>query len=282
MDKQIITRFLELKVTGQRFSMTPEEKAQKDARLISYLNYIIDNNIVVEFEDIGFCYWNISDNYALLRDADSLKRNHYAFCDFIKSSDSCYLYWAVCDATQRITLENGGYSDFWWGIYRDAVEQNSDSKNFFSEFCTHRTAFYKNPILPHTQSNVEYARKKFEKFLQKTENVPEYKFYKIIYLSLASRYFQFDKQKLSGICTAFCDDLSYPEINNDFLIGEWRNFSVPFSKHKQAVVAINSSINAFIYNGEIKIAENIYKNARDMGFPRNSYIETRLDNINCL
>lgn len=66
MDKQIITRFLELKVTGQRCSMMPEEKAPKDAQLISYLNYTIDNKIVVEFEDIGFCYWNISDNYALL------------------------------------------------------------------------------------------------------------------------------------------------------------------------------------------------------------------------
>ena len=164
-------------------------------------------------------------------------------------------------------------------MYRDAVEQNSDSKNCFSEFCAHRTAFYKNPILPYTQNNLKYVSKNFEKFLQRTENVSEYKFYKIIYISLASRYFRFDKQELRGICTALFDDLYSPGESTDYLIGEWGNFSVSFSRHKQAVVGINSGINAFIYNDEIKIAEDIYKNAMDRGFPRNTYIETKLKNI---
>lgn len=122
MDEQIRRKFVDLKVTGQRFAISPEEKREKDLSLISYLNSIIENEIVTEFQDIGFCYWNISDNYALLKDGHSLFDNHRKFCEHIKNQDDEYLYWLVCDATQRLTLEKDGYSSFWWDLYRKAAE----------------------------------------------------------------------------------------------------------------------------------------------------------------
>lgn len=95
-----------MKITGQRGTLSMEEKKQKDLELIKYLEDVIANKEATDFEDVGFCYWNISDNYALLRDGHALKKNHQAFYQHVTTYDKSYLYWLVCDATQRLTLEN--------------------------------------------------------------------------------------------------------------------------------------------------------------------------------
>ncbi len=275
MDEQIKKRFIELKARGQRSAMTSKVK-EKDLQLIHYLKAILENNEVTEFEDIGFCYWNISDNYALIKDGYSLMCNHKLFYEHIKSEKNCYLYWLVCDATQRLTLEKDGYSKFWWALYQEASEQNLNYDNCFVEFAAHRAALYKNPISSHTPYNLEYVQSNFEKFLQKTKNTPEYQFYKVIYLSLISRFVMFEKIELKSLCYELFNGLLYPETTNDFLIGEWRNLITPFDMHKQSVVGINSAINAFIYSGELQTAKEIYTNACKIGLPKNHYIETRL------
>lgn len=113
MNSEIKNKFLELKVTGQRFAISSEEKLKKDKQLINYLKSLLDNNEVTDFEDIGFCYWNLSDNYGFLRDGQSLYENHKKLYHHIADNDK-YLYWAVCDGTQKLTFENSGYRDFWW------------------------------------------------------------------------------------------------------------------------------------------------------------------------
>lgn len=275
MDEQIRKIFIELKVTGQRSDMTPEVK-EKDLQLIHYLKSVVENNEVTEFEDIGFCYWNISDNYALIKNGYALMRNHQTFYEYIKSKNCRYLYWLVCDATQRLTLEKDGYSDFWWTLYQEATKQNLDCDNCFVEFNAHRAALYKNPLLSHTLYNLEYAKSNFEKFLQKVINTPEYLLYKVIYLSLVSRFSTFDKIELKSLCDNLFNGLSYPKTTNRFLIGEWRSFVTPFDMQKQSVVGITSAINAFIYSGELQIAKEIYTKACKIGLPKNHYIETRL------
>lgn len=275
MDEKIRKRFIELKITGQR-SVMNQKNNERDSQLIDYLKAIIENKEVTEFEDIGFCYWNISDNYALIKDGYSLMSNHRLFYEHIKSGKRCYLWWLVCDATQRLTLEKDGYSDFWWDLYRVAVEQNLDCTNFFVEFNAHRTALYKNPILTQTQHNLEYAKSNFEKFLQKMKDTPEYQFYKVIYFSLVSRFFSVNKSELKILCDELFSGLSYPQTSSDFLVGEWKSFITPLNTHKRSVIALNSAINAFIYDGDLKTAKEIYTRARNMGLPQNYYIETRL------
>ncbi len=276
MNNQIRNRFTELKVIGQRCTMTPEETREKDLLLIHYLESVIDNNEVTEFEDVGFCYWNISDNYALMRDGSALMRNHQVFYEHIKNGKPHYLYWLVCDATQRLTLEKDGYSDYWWGLYQNAIEENDNNGIHFAQFHVHRAALYQNPILPHTKCNLAYAISSFEKFLQKAKTTPEYPFYKVMYLSLISRFSVFDKLELRRLCEDLFAGLSEPKITNNYLVGEWKSFITPFNTHEQSVVGINSAVNAFIYDSELEIAKEVYHNACDLGLPRNSYIEMRL------
>lgn len=140
MKEQIRETFIELKVVGQRCAMNLEEKREKDRKLIQYLKSLIENEVVTDFEDIGFCYWNISDNYAMIRDGHAEMLNHKNFYSHVHKIDPCYLFWLICDATQRLTLEKDGYSDFWWALYKEALEQNRDGDQYFAEFNAHRAA----------------------------------------------------------------------------------------------------------------------------------------------
>ena len=248
--------------------MTLIEKTQ-------YLNHLIQEKSVVDFEDLGFCYWHISDSFALLRDSESVYSNHRKFSEHIRMGDDCYLYWAVSDATQRLTLELGGYSEFWWELYSNAVLNNVHGEFAFAEFCAHRAALYVNPHLPHTGSNLAFAINNYKNFLDRTKDKAEYQFYMTIYLSLVSRFspinyseiFSRGKNLLKGLRNK-SDDKTVP--------GEWNSFTVPFSEYKQSVVGINSAINALLYGRELKMAKELYNSALEFGMAKNRYIEGKL------
>ena len=276
MNSQIKNRFLELKVVGQRCAMSPEYKQKRDLQLIEYLKHVLEHNEVVDFEDVGFCYWNISDNYALLRDGHSQYKNHVSFYDHVKNHDPIYLFWPVCDATQRLTLEKDGYADFWWSLYHEAVRQNADNRCFFPEFCAHRAALTSVPALPHTKENLAFVRSAYEQFLRRAEGSEGYTFYLTIYLSLTAQVAPYDQSELKYLCAELLDGLSAPDIERNVLIGEWFDITTHFCKRKQAAIGINSIINALIAGGELQTARELYLSARDKGLAKNHYIESKL------
>lgn len=279
MNNEIRNRFLKLKITGQRSAISIQDKRENDLKLIAYLKSLIDNNVVADFEDIGFCYWNISDNYAFIRDGYSLYENHKQFYEHIINNDSCYLFWLVCDATQRLALEKGGYYNFWWDLYREAVEQNSNNKLYFAEFCIHRAAFYSNKNFTFSQENINYVKRNFENFIAKTESTPENIFYKLIYFSQLASFLQIDNKEICALSRELLNYLSLPQTYEHFLCGEWKSFTTPLDKRKQAVVGIISAVNALIDVKEIKNAKDLYCEACDIGMPQNRYIERRLNEL---
>ncbi len=277
MDEQTRKSFVELKVVGQRTTISPEEKRKKDISLISYLNSIIENGIIKDFEDIGFCYWNISDNYALLKDGHSVYDNHKKFYEYIKNEETTYLYWLVCDATQRLTLQKDGYNDFWWGLYRKAIEENENNEYYFAEFNAHRAALYTNNSMEISQDNFVYAKLSYVNFLAKTKSTSEYSFYKIIYLSQILKFSNEDNiGEMCKLSKTLFKYLTEPKKENGFLVGEWQSFITPFDKRKQGVVGITSAINALISTNHRKEAKELYFNACNAGLPKNHYVETRL------
>lgn len=277
MNPQIKERFRELKITGQRGTLSIEEKKSKDLELIKYLEDIVANEEVTDFEDIGFCYWNISDNYALLRDGHALRKNHQTFYEHIMSYDASYLYWLVCDATQRLTLEADGYTDWWWSLYREAVFYNEGKNPSFAEFCAHRAALYKNPVLPTEQRYVAFVMESFRAFLEKTKDSPEYPFYRLLYLTSAVKYVPVDKKEMEALSKELLPSLLSKDVSHDFPVGEWKSFTTPFGKRKCAVVGITSAVNALIDAGESKAAKKLYQVACENGLPGNNYIEKRLN-----
>ena len=277
MNNEIRNGFLKLKITGQRSAISIQDKRENDLKLIAYLKYLIENNVVVDFEDIGFCFWNISDNYAFLRDGYSLYENHKQFYEHIINNDSCYLFWLVCDATQRLALEKDGYYNFWWDLYREAVEQNSNNKLYFAEFSIHRAAFYSNKNFTFSKENINYVKRNFENFIAKTESTPENIFYKTMYSSLAARFSQIDSNEIFSLSNTLLKYLSLPQASSEYLCGEWKSFTTPFDRRRQAVVGINSAVNALIDCNDKKMAKDLYFEACNMGLHQNSYIEKRLN-----
>ena len=91
--------------------------------IIDYLSSILSTNNADNLL-AGFCYWNISDSYAMLRKPDEQYTNHQNFYKLLETMDAKYIFWLVCDATQRFTLELGGYGEFWWEIYKNAILSN--------------------------------------------------------------------------------------------------------------------------------------------------------------
>lgn len=245
--------------------------------LIDHLKSLINNKLVTDFEDIGFCYWNISDSYALLKDGHQLLDNHKMFYDYIKNHNENYFLWLVCDATQKLTLEYHGYGEFWWQVYEEAITKNQNTTNHFALFCAHRAALYTNKTVIHTKQNQDFVANRFQEFLETTKNTDEYIFYKTIYQSLTASLMPFDKNELKSLCENWFCYLSQPKAESQFLIGEWQSFVTPFDKLKQAELAVNSVINAFIYNDELKHARYLYQTARNFGLNKNSYIEKRLN-----
>lgn len=279
MNDEIRNVFLDLKVIGERSSITVEYKREKDLNLIAQLKSFIDKNIATDFEDIGFCYWNISDNYALLRDGHSLCENHKEFYRHIINGAPCYLNWLVCDATQRLALEKDGYSSFWWDLYRQAVEQNPSNQYHFAEFHIHRAALYSNNQLGHSSDSFHYAKRNYEKFLAKTESTSENLFYRLIYLCLVSKLSPVESSELCSLSHRLFEYLASSKTANGFLSGEWNSFVTPLDKREQAIIGITSAVNALIYCNDIKEVKDLYVEGCTMGFPKNHYIEKRLNAI---
>ncbi len=243
---------------------------------IQYLKHLLQDEVAIKFDDIGFCYWHISDNFALLRDGTSCYLNHQIFKEHVMTNDSRYLYWLVSDATQRLTLELGGYSDFWWHLYFNAVQCNVSGEYDFAEFCAHRAALYVNPLLPHKEDRLRFAIKNYENLLNRTVGKPEYPFYRTIYLSLLSRFCLIDYSELLILSTGLLKGLHGKNSGMEPILGEWNSFAVPFSSNKQSEVGINSAINALLYGSKHAMAKELYRNALDSGMKNNRYIEDRL------
>ncbi len=274
MNEKAVKKFSELKIVGDRSKVSQSIKQEKDTALIYFLKDLIINREVVDFEDIGFCYWNISDNYALLNKGDELYSNHNDFYNYIKNYDSKYLFWLVSDATQRFTLEKNGYHSFWWELYKKAVNENK-SKSCLAEFYAHRTAISLNPIVSHDKENLSFVIDAIDNFLKIQSNNVDFQFYNTIFKILKSRHTK-ETAEIINISTPFLSRLKSPIIKNNYLSGEWKGLDSAIPEQQQAMLILNSAINCLIYTEESENAKNLYTMALNNGMHKNRYLESRL------
>lgn len=254
---------------------TLQAKADLDGT-IEYLSAILSASDTDDML-VGFCYWNISDSYAMQRLSDELYNNHIRFCKMIESMPPKYKFWSVCDATQRFTLEIGNYGDFWWELYKNAVEANTyTSETERIMFDTHASALSMNPKVDTPVSRLQYARDNFGDFISKSADTESESFYKLVYASLALKAFGDEEYDILNLCNAVLPWLKEKNNNSIYVTGEWEALNEPRSKHNMAQVGINRAVNAFINVGEKSLARDLYEIAKNNGFQTNSYIEKRL------
>ena len=243
--------------------------------LITFLQSSINCGDAETFEDVGFCYWNISDQYALLWDGYTQSENHRRFYEHVSQGDDVHLYWLVNDATQKLTLEKDGYDDLWWGYYHEAVQRNT-VKGLPIECGVHRAALYKHPLITSDTQRVLFAKERFEDFLSHTKETPEYDFYFAMYLSSVAQYESVQESALTGVGLSLLGGLVVEKSQNNFLIGEWRKFTTLLDSRRRAEVGLYAVINALIYAKQAGSAKRLYSEALSLGLPKNLYIEKRL------
>ncbi len=244
--------------------------------IIEYLSSILSTN---DADNLlaGFCYWNISDSYAMQRKSEELYANHLNFCKMLDTMDSKYKFWSVCDATQRFTLELGGFGDFWWERYEKAVDLNPKTTDIERiVFDTHVSAISINPKVETPKSKLYLAKDNFEQFVKDSMNPENEAFYKLVYSSLVLKCFGDEEYDIVNLCHEVMPFLKEKSPDSEFAIGEWERLNGPRSKQNMSQVGINRAINALVDVGKKAKARELYNEALNNGLTNNTYIEKRL------
>lgn len=277
MNSEFIETFKKLKLAGERTTYSREEKRKQDLAVIDFLQPALYGNVLKGTEEIGFAYWNISDSFAMLRDSGNLYKNHCEFSDFLKDKPSKYLFWLVCDATQRFTLELGGFADFWWDCYKTALSKNVNMNEMEKiTFECHNAALSVTPAVKTPVGYLELAKNNFRSFLGATESSDNYIFYETFYYALCLKAFGSAERDVFELGMRLLPWLKSEMSQNDFLVGEWKMLNEQRSKYDLARVAINRVINALIDTGSDETARELYVEARAYGLSKNAYIEKRI------
>ena len=277
MNYEFIESFKKLKLMGERTTYSREEKRKQDLAVIDFLQPALYGNVLKGTEEIGFAYWNISDSFAMLRDGENLYKNHCEFADFLKDKPSKYLFWPVSDATQRFTLELGGFADFWWDCYKNALSKNVGMSGIGAiTFECHNAALSVTPAVKTPVGYLELAKNNFRSFLEANESSDNYIFYETLYYALCLKAFGSAERDVFDLGMRLFPWLKSEKSQNDFLIGEWKMLNEQRSKYDLARVAINRVINALIDTGSDETARELYVEARAYGLSKNAYIEKRI------
>lgn len=277
MNSEFTETFKKLKLMGERTTYSREEKRKQDLAVIDFLQPALYGNVLKGTEEIGFAYWNISDSFAMLRDSGNLYKNHCEFSDFLKDKPSKYLFWLVCDATQRFTLELGGFADFWWDCYKNALSKNVGMSGIGAiTFECHNAALSVTPAVKTPVGYLELAKNNFRSFLEANESSDNYIFYETLYYALCLKAFGSAERDVFDLGMRLFPWLKSEKSQNDFLIGEWKMLNGQRSKYDLARVAINRAINALIDTGSGEPARELYGEAIACGLSKNVYIEKRI------
>lgn len=244
--------------------------------IIEYLSSILSTNDADNLLS-GFCHWNISDSYAMQRKSEELYANHLHFCKMLDTMDSKYKFWSVCDATQRFTLELGGFGEFWWELYAKAIDLNPETTDIERiVFDTHVSAISINPKVDTPKSRLYLAKDNFEKFVKYSANPENEAFYKLVYSALVLKGFGDEEYDILNLCHQVVPFLKEKSLESEFVVGEWERLNAPRSRQNMAQVGINRAINTFIDVGKKAQAKGLYNEALNNGLTRNTYIEKRL------
>lgn len=263
----------------QRVKYSGDEKRKADEKRLEFFKDALESGEFTDKEDIAFLFWNISDTYALLRDGERLCENHARFAEHLGTMSFPYLFWLVCDASQKFTLQLGGYNDFWYDLYKNACEHNQivTAENEHIAYESHRAALGRIKQLECGTDNLNYARAKFEKFLEQTKNSEQYEFYNMIYKTNMMKVFGVLYSDIDAACRKFYSGLNATEEKSEYVPGEWQKLNGSRSERNRSVVAVTAAVNAMIDCGyDTEKIRSLYTEAVESGLPHNAYIEKRI------
>lgn len=198
---------------------------------------------------IMWVYWNISYNYALQRKANDEYNNHKKFQNYLVNKDLKYKLLLLVDSTQRLTLINGGYGEYWNNLYFEIMDKIViDESNVNITFNVLRTATYSHQLNTNEKLKKD-ALVKMKFIIEKFANSKMIKWFKLCYYcSVISFNFKNNisdnnvveesfklLEYYSKVLNINNKDERLSEIyNNDFLMGAFEYWNKELDEYRQA------------------------------------------------
>lgn len=196
-----------------------------------------------------WAYWNISDKYTLQRKANETYKNHKRFETYLEDKDLKYKLLLLVDSTQRLTLINGGYGEYWDNLYFDVMNKLIiDESNVNIVFNVLRTATYNH----HLNINEELKKDAIDKMkyvINIFPNSPMIKWFKLYYyVSLIPFNFKHniinnnvldESFDLLKACAKILDVSNKEERLNEYhndtiLVGSYEDWNKELNEYRQA------------------------------------------------
>lgn len=212
----IINRFNEITEYNKVARIKTQKSQQQVIDLLEEF-LVKEKDIPVELAVWG--YWNISDNYALLRDNNKTYENHLKFEKYLADKNPKYLLMLICDTTQRLSINASGHSEYWNKLYykiMNSAKVTSDNYNIY--FQVLRTAIVEHEFNSNNEEIKIDAIKKMESMLTIIENFPDKFRMKLLYCSLKIKYNYFhnyeDENILKESFALFLEIYKWLKIEN--------------------------------------------------------------------
>ncbi len=219
---------------------------------IEYLKKLL-NLTDLDFFEKGWIYWHLQDHYALLRDSDNELKIFKVFIRFIKAYDDKYLFWAVSDMTQALTMRLGGYRTSWDEIftYANTVETNTEEfvRMKFEMNRAYIGIFTDERVLIDNKS-IEIALRNIKGIINSYPTHPDILFFKMTLYASKIKYYNYVgldicsiEKKLKSIVALLNESLLVPMINlynGELLFGSWKQISIAHGSHYSARVGLTN------------------------------------------
>lgn len=182
-------------------------------------------------ELIMWAYWNISDNYALQRKSFETYSNHKKFEAYLDDKNLEYKLLLLVDTTQRLTLIDGGYGEYWDNLYFKIMnELVINESNVTITFNTLRAATYNHQLNINEELKKD-ALEKMKYIINIFNNSPMNNWYKLCYYcSLISFNFKHGINDNNAVDESFNLLKDYAKIlkfnNKEERLKEYHNTSV--------------------------------------------------------
>ncbi len=165
-----------------------ESTQEAKKQVIELLNPMLTDESFTTEQKV-FAYWNISDNYALLREHENTYQNHLKFEDFLKDKNQNYKLMLICDATQKLSLICGGYEKFWNTLYFNTINNcKFTNENYIIYFQVLRTALYFRDNISGYKFIGKHALEQMEEFLKIYSNDSQYLWFEMTYFDCLIKY----------------------------------------------------------------------------------------------
>lgn len=239
---------------------------------IELLKKLLDISDLTFFEK-GWVYWQLQDLYALLRDSLNERIIFHKFTTFIKNHDEKYLFWALCDMTQVLSMRLGGYTEEWDSVYNYTNTIKVSSHEFVrAKFEMNRAyvgVFTDKRVLIEDVL-IEKALSEIFMIIDSYPEHPDSLFFKLTLYALKIKYLNYKESSLAEVTNNISNLID--EINEGFeepmikmyddnlLFGSWNLISKSHGKHYSTKVGLTNILFALCEANELDFIEYLLKN----------------------